>query len=334
MRKKAAVAAAFLILATVAVVSSTGYLNLFREVDDTTRFVPAEADVAVHVNTTAVADNRTTDRLFREATGVGYDQALAAVQNRTNLNPGGLREATVFYDRDGSSNVAGTYAGVVFRTDWNADDMRDVDGFDLEERSYNGVPLYVVRSNVTEETRPFYVAPVARGVYVAGASAAVRDASDAAFWNADGFDPDARDELGDAPVTFAAPNASLLNGVSYVSGTYRPRADHAAVTVELQPSEDADVADVRREVGTYFAVGETLGNGRLATVLSRVELRKTDTSVVASHKASVEDTGETFRILDARFGWRDSIQNRLEAYGAFELLNTSSSDTDRKNSSS
>ena len=332
MRRKAAVAALALALFAAAVISSTGYLNLFREVDDTTRFVPAGADAAVRVNTTAVAGDGTTDRLFDRVAGVGYDEVLASVENRTNLDPGGLREATVFFG-EGTTDPSSTYAGVVFHTDWNADDIRDIDGFDVEKRSYNAVPLYAVRSDATE-ARQFYLTPVARGVYVAGTEEAVRDASDAAFWNGDTFERRASDELTDAPVSFVAPNASPVEAVSVVSGTYRPRTGGTSVAVELRPSEDATVPDVRREVETYLRVGKTLASDRLADVLSRVELSETDKAVVVSHDASVERTAGAFRTLDRRFGWSDRLGARLETYGVSEVLGLRFSDTDRTNRSS
>ena len=323
MRRKAAVAAVVLLLLAAAAVSLTGYPGLFLEADDTTRFVPDEADAAVRVNATAVADDATTDRLVVSLVGVGYDDLLAAVENRTNLDPRGLEEATVFYAGDRTANRSRPYAGVVFRTGWDADDMRDVDGFEVDERSYNAVPFYVVRSNATEETRPFYVAPVARGVYVAGTRAAVRDASDVALWKADAFDAGARDQLGDASVTFAAPNASVVTGVSGVSAEYRPRAGRISVAVELHTSDDASVADVRREVETYLGVAETLADDRLAAVLDRVELNETGTTVVVEHDATVEETAETLRALDARLGWGKRINARLDAYGVSDVIEPS-----------
>jgi hypothetical protein len=321
MRRKTGVVAALLVLAVVVgAIVSANYLGLILPPEDTTRFVPAGVDSAVRVNTTALGDDTVTDELLRTTLGRGYDEVIGAVGNRTGTDPEALREATVFVgdpaaDAAASRGPGGArYVGVVFRTEPLDDPADGLDGFDAEETSYNGVPLYTVRPNATEAARPFYATAVGRGVYVVGTEGAVRDASDVAWRNAEALDAASRDELTAAPATFVSTDPPLAD-VSSVTGAYTTRPGVVALDIELRPSDTADVGDVRRTVGTYATAARLLDDEHLDTVLGATEVRETNSSVVVEYRGSVDVTASAFRVLDPRLGWTDGIKEFLEGLG-------------------
>ncbi|MFP4188483.1 MAG: hypothetical protein ACLFR5_03635 [Halobacteriales archaeon] len=334
MRAKAALAVGFVCVVAVAV--SAAYLVLVTPPEDTTRFVPGEAQTVVHVNATALAGDDTTDRLFGRVSGTddGYEALLASIEDETGLDTDELHEATAFFGRDNGadpqSEVATGYAAVVFRTDQKSDEIREgVRRFSVEESSYNGVPFYAVRLNdtsATEGTRPFYATAAGRGVYVVGTEDAVRDASDVAWGNAEPLGDGSRDELGDASVSFVAPNVSVLTDVSTVSGEYRTRANRTVVAVELHPDETSQVGEVRRTVNSYIGAAQILGDERAAAVLGDVEVTETNSSVVVEHGGSVNRTAEAVRVLEARFGWGDRLRTRLDALGMSFLFDSERGD--------
>jgi len=314
MRKKAAVAVVVILcLATVGVLA-TNYADLFRDVDDTTRYVPADADGVVRVNATSVDADGETARFVESATGMGGTELLRVFRNRTGLDPGGLREATVFVDRNGSTEV-----GVIFRADWKPDTVRDeARRFSLERSRHNLVPFYTVEPNISTpasdvETR-FYVTAVARNVYVAGTEGAVRAASDVSWADAPRLDEDLRDRLDDAPVAFVVPGGSTSLPVSEASGAYRTGSGTVDLTLELRPSEDADVDQLRRTVGTYTDVARALDTVPSET-LDAVDVSVTNSSVVVRYETSVEEAARRFRGLDRRYGWSDRLGAYLNTVG-------------------
>lgn len=318
MRRKTGVVAAVTVCAVVlGAVVSANYLGLVVAPQDTTRFVPADAGTAVRVNTTALGDDPNVDRLLETALGTGYDGLLGSVEDRTGIGTDSLLEATFFVGTSRTDSTdEGSYAGVVFRTEPGVVDVRGLETFDVERSSYNLVPFYTVRSNATEDARPFYATTVGRGVYVVGTERAVRDASDVAWRSAEALDPPLRDELTSAPVTFVATDAPLAD-TSTVSGSYRPdpRPNGTSLRLELRPSVGADVGDVRRTVGVYVTAARLTNDARLNEVLDSTEVYETSSSVVTEYTGSTDGTASAFRVFDARFGWTDALKNSLRTVG-------------------
>lgn len=309
MRKKAAIAVVVIFCLATAGVLVANYADLFRDVEDTTRYVPADADAVVRVNATDMHDDGETARFVESATGAKYADLPRVFRNRTGLNPGGLREATVFVNRNGSTEV-----GVIFRADWKPDTMREsAREFSLDRSRHNLVPFYTVDPNISvpnpDVDARFYVTAVARNVYVAGTEDAVRAASDVSWGGAPRLNDSLRDRLDDAPITFVAPGGSTSLPVSDVSGAYRTGSGRIDLTFELRPSQNADVNQLRRTVGTYIEVARTL-NAVPSGMLDEVDVSVTKSSVIVRYETSVEDAARRFRGLDRRYGWTD----RLGAY--------------------
>jgi hypothetical protein len=318
MRAKAALAVGFVCVAAVA--SSAAYLALVTPPEDTTRFVPADADAAARLNTTALAEEPTTDAAVEALLGVGYGSVSAAVRNETGLDARDLREVTVF---GANTSDDGAYVAAVLRTDWTPDEVRDgFDGFEVDESSYNGVPFYAVRPNTTNATgsrRILYATGVARGVYVFGTEAAVRDASDVSWRGARPLASNLRSALRAAPVAFVAtdgaPTSDIFPQVSTVSGAYRPSGSTTNVTVELRPTDAADTDGVRAGVTAYLTALEAVSGDRFGSTLERVRVTQTDSTVVVEHSGSEAETARTLRLLGARLRLGSRVADALAEFG-------------------
>jgi len=303
-RKAAAVSVGVGVL--LALVTASG-LYAVVTAEDTTRFVPDTADVAVRLNATALADDTAT-RALVNATESGV---VTDVLDATRAAPD-TEEATAFL---GPEPRNGTYAAAVVRAErpLRARDAEE-SGFEVTESAYNALPFYELRAS--DDAHPFYAAPVARRVYVVGTERAVRDASDVAWRNAPALGEEARDELrSDAPVGFVATNPPLSD-VDAVHGGYTPDGDRVSVEARFRPSDGAGVGDVRRSVDAYLGTARLLGDDAVTDALRRVEVTGTEDAVVVEYDGTVSDASEASRAADRLFGWRRSLRAALGGYVA------------------
>ena len=307
---------------------------------DTTRFVPEGADAVLRLNATALHEEPTTEALFGALSETregrlyyeSYDAFLDEAENRTDLDPRGLEEATAFVGvSDGSFTADGGYAAVVFRAGWDVDGMIDAtpESVSVEQREYNDEQLYVF--DASNETRSAYMIRLSENTYAVGTEDAVRDASDVSQNGEGALEGELREQLDqrrDEKVAFAAsvsqevvaavPGSDLppeaLDGVSAVSGSYRTDAENGTVgvTVSLIPSEREDPENVRQTVDGFLSLaGMVAEDDETAEAIDSVDVAARDSEVVVSYNTPPEDAVRTLRVADRRFRLSERLERSI-----------------------
>lgn len=287
--------------------------------------VPEGANSVTYAN----VDEATSDEAVREVVDTWYEleasdvdsmeEALAAFEEETGLDPDDLHHATSFSKYDESTGLgAGDNTATILRSDWSEEAftaaVEDDNEVTLVETSYNGVTVYEPEE-ASFGSASSWIAVLGDGTYVVGTEAAVEDVVDVHQGDAEAFDGELREAFestrsGYVQFAFELPeeqipseardvDTSKLRDVKMVTGAYYTTSNGLGVEMTMHTTSESAAMDVRdvTEGGIALLRGAT-ENEELKETLRDVEVTKEGTEVTVTYENSVESINELLRALD------------------------------------
>ncbi|QCC49775.1 hypothetical protein [Halapricum salinum] len=215
--------------------------------------IPAAAQAMVQVDAQGMLNDdniRSVVNTFLEEAAAqgGYtgpqtmEEVLSRAESESELSPQGFNSMTMFMKVEGQ-NAVENYLGMLFETDWTAQEMIDAAGglgADVTEGTYQGVTTYTTTDATGETTM---AADLGDGMFALGTENAARDAIDVSTGNGD------------------AVSGNLANYFDQTSGGYMR---FTSMIPEDQIPDDSGQMDVgfqqiRYVSGSFYSQGSNLG---------------------------------------------------------------------------
>ena len=279
--------------------------------------VPAGVDTVVRLDLTITSDRLTQfSAVVNGAPLGGADNATAAFENETGIDPGPAREVVVFSDNRSANESA--YRGLVLHpnaeTDTAVDGVQDTTNGSYQSTTYNGQTVYAPANAPNR-----YIGVLGEGQLVVGTQAAVRDTIDVHAGDADSLEGPLRqayENTDNGTVRFAtsAPerwvpsdSGGFLNTEAYrkldtASGTYYIDGGDAGLTLQLGASSAPNAQTVKQATEGATVIGQrTIANESVAAALDSVNVTREGETVTVRYEQPLGAFQRTVRYLYGEF---------------------------------
>lgn len=275
--------------------------------------IPAAAQAMVQVDAQGMLNDdnirSVVNKFLEEAAAQGdytgpqtMEEVLSTAESESELSPSGFHSMTMFMKVDGASAVE-NYLGMLFETDWTAQEMIDAAGglgADVSEGTYQGVTTYTTTDATGETTM---AADLGDGMFALGTENAAKDAVDVSTGNGNALSGDLAnyfDQTSGGHMRFASmiPEDQLpeesqqmdlgFQQIRYVSGSFYSQGSDLGVDLSMHTtgSEAASELSTNLEATLNF-LSSGVEDPTAQEIIDQIDFSTSESTVTITYAESV-----------------------------------------------